>query len=77
MTSATIDKMIANYQRQADERGKALLADHMAWRARQKTMFPSTLPDSRGAVSPSDGRAKPAGETQAPKALAPKSDRWW
>jgi hypothetical protein len=46
------------------ERGKKMLAEHSRylegqyrdWKARQ-VMFPSTMPGSRGATSPLDGRS--------------------
>jgi hypothetical protein len=75
MTSK-IDRMLEAYKRDAEERGKQLLADHMAWKARNETMFPSTLPNARGATSPLGGLCKPATETQAPKTAQPKTG-WW
>jgi hypothetical protein len=78
MANATVNKLIADYHKQSEARGKELLRQHAEWRDRQH-LFPSTQAGSRGATSPLGGVARPAEEgVKAPKVQAPKSgEGWW
>jgi hypothetical protein len=74
MTSAAIDRMIANAKRHfASNDHERQMAE---FRARQH-FFPSTVVGGdRQFVSPLGGQAISKPEPQ-PKTTAPKNDRWW
>jgi hypothetical protein len=62
MPSEAIKRRVQRAKAAFEEHSAALFKQHLEWKDRQKRgtlgeMFPSTLPNDRGATSPLDGRS--------------------